>query len=210
MKIFISHSSRDKWIAKRIAKDLEELSIDTFLDEKDLEAGDDLDEIVDIHLQSCDELLIILSPSSVNSAWVLVEVGGAKALGKRIVPILLHLGANDIPSPIGKKLALDINNIEQFYEQVKARSQGKSPSPEVTPRRRRRRVDVGDIVQFVSVTPPDYETSKVWVRWEEKDNHLLGKRATVIHVDDDDGTFKVDLDGGDSWFAPKWVTKIAR
>jgi TIR domain len=207
MKVFISHSSRDKWIAKRIATDLGKLSIETFLDEKDLEAGDDLDDIVDVHLQSCDELLILLSPTSVNSPWVLVEIGGAKALGKRIVPILLHLGANDIPSPITKKLALDLNNIEQYYAEAKARSAGKTrPRPRKSVRTKET-FKVGDIVQFPTQRPKDYQTPDLYVSWDLSDNAFLGRRAKVIEVDDD-GTFKVDLDGGQSWIAPTWVSKM--
>jgi hypothetical protein len=34
VKVFISHSSLDKWIARRIAADLADLGIETFLDEK--------------------------------------------------------------------------------------------------------------------------------------------------------------------------------
>jgi hypothetical protein len=208
MKIFISHSSRDKWIAGKIAKDIEAFSIETFLDEKDLEVGDDLDDIVDVHLQTCDELLILLSPSSVASPWVLVEIGGAKALGKRIAPILLHLGANDIPSPITKKLALDINNIERYYDQLKARKVGLAP-PKRSAARRSLNIKVGDVVKFPTQPPADYETPEVYVTWENDDCKLLGETAMVVDVDQDDGTFKVDIDGASNWFAPTWVSKVS-
>jgi len=33
MKIFISYSTYDKWVARKIAKDLKKHNIDTFLDE---------------------------------------------------------------------------------------------------------------------------------------------------------------------------------
>ena len=108
MKIFISHSSRDKWAARRISAEIEQLGADTFLDEKDIETGESIDESISVHLKDSDELLVLLSPASVKSDWVLVEVGGAKALGKRLVPILFYLGANEIPSPISKHFLIPL------------------------------------------------------------------------------------------------------
>jgi hypothetical protein len=99
MKVFISHSSRDRWAARRISADLEKLGVDTFLDEKDIETGESIDETISVHLKDCDECLLLLSPASLKSHWVLIEIGGAKALGKRLVP-MLHIGVNDMPSTL--------------------------------------------------------------------------------------------------------------
>ena len=39
--LFISHSSRDRWIAKQLDRGLREADgVETFLDEKDIEGGD--------------------------------------------------------------------------------------------------------------------------------------------------------------------------
>src|SRR5262249_6869733 len=97
MKIFISHSSKDKWLARHIAKDLRELGVETFLDTRDLQTGQRIDESVQTHLIDCDDFLILLSPASLNSHWVLVELGGALSLRKRVVPILLYVGVNETP-----------------------------------------------------------------------------------------------------------------
>lgn len=99
MKIFISHSSVDQWVARRISQDLIDLGIDTFLDEKDIETGQSIDDTVTDNLRDCDELVLILSPTALRSHWVLIEVGGAKVLGKRVVPILLGVTPNAIPQP---------------------------------------------------------------------------------------------------------------
>ena len=46
MKVFISHSSKDKWAARRISQDLLQMGIESFLDEKDIETGDAIDESI--------------------------------------------------------------------------------------------------------------------------------------------------------------------
>ena len=66
------------------------------------------------NLKNCNDLLFLLSPSSLKSEWVLVELGGALALEKNIIPILLYVGVNEIPSMISLKLARDINDIDGY------------------------------------------------------------------------------------------------
>jgi hypothetical protein len=57
MKVVVSHSSKDVWVAKQIAEHLAARGIDTFLDENDLEAGDVFDEEIRAQIASCDEIL---------------------------------------------------------------------------------------------------------------------------------------------------------
>jgi hypothetical protein len=216
MKIFISHSSRDKWAARRIAAEISLLGVATFLDEKDIETGESIDDAVAKHLRECDELLVLLSPASIKSDWVLVEVGGAKALGKRLVPILLYLSANEIPSPISKHLARDINNIEQYYAEVKDRLSANAPPPEPEPRREpqvRRRSPpvsfrVGDFVRLPSNPQRLAErASSPSISWEEGMDVFVGRRAEITLVDDD-RSVKLDVDGGVYWWAFEWLEKI--
>jgi hypothetical protein len=66
MKVFISHSSYDKWAARQISQQLEEKGHDTFLDEKDITTGDSIDASIQKHLKSSDDLLILISPVSLK------------------------------------------------------------------------------------------------------------------------------------------------
>lgn len=98
----------------------------TFLDEKDIKTGDSIDASIQEHLKDSDHLVILLSPASVTSHWVFIELGGAKALGKRVVPILFHVGANEIPQAISQLLARDINDFDKYIEELRAKPAGKS------------------------------------------------------------------------------------
>ena len=44
--VFISHSSKDRWIARQMARLIEERDIKTFLDEKDIQGGDLISESI--------------------------------------------------------------------------------------------------------------------------------------------------------------------
>jgi hypothetical protein len=132
VKVFISHSSLDKYIAGTISEELERRGIETFLDAKDIETGDSLDDSIDGQLKDCDELLILLSPVALKSHWVLLEVGGAKALKKRLVPILIHVGPNELPAPLAKGFARDLNEIDKYFDEVQARALA-SPASDAEP-----------------------------------------------------------------------------
>lgn len=215
MKIFISHSSRDRWIARRISQDLVALGATTFLDEKDIETGASIDDEIGKHLRECDELLLLLSPSALQSHWVLIEVGGAKALGKRLVPILLHIGANEMPAPISKHLARDVNEIEKYYDEVGQRIVGRAiparapePRPPRTRRRPPRNYAIGSKVRIVPARPPDVARPEYFIAWKAEMDAFLGKTATATLIDRDN-SMRLDIDQGANWWAFEWVSPAA-
>lgn len=91
-KVFLSHSSSDKEIVRKIAKQLGNKN--SVLDEFTFEAGQQtLDEIFK-HLDNSDLFVIFLSDNSLNSKWVKAELGKAKKNLKseelsRILPIII-------------------------------------------------------------------------------------------------------------------------
>jgi len=219
VKIFISHSSTDKWIARRIATDLEGRGIESFLDEKDIKTGDSIDEAIQTHLADCDELLMLLSPASLKSSWVLIEIGGAKALNKRLVPILLHVGPNELPDVFGDGLARDINDIELYYDEVESR--GRKPAAErPDPRAQRlgqeggrerasRRFAVGDRVRLPREVPTaTYARDGTDIGWSPEMERYLGVDTTVKYVDERRGTVRVEADYGSWHWLMDWLDPV--
>ncbi len=119
MKIFISHSSHDKWVARQLSALLQADGHETFLDEKDIKTGESIDASIQANLKNSDHLLLLLSPASLTSQWVFIELGGAKALGKHIVPVLFHVAGNEVPHAISQLLARDINEIDKYFAELK-------------------------------------------------------------------------------------------
>ena len=218
MKVFISHSSVDKWAARRISEDLVARGAETFLDEKDIDTGDDISASIQSNLNSCDDCMIILSPSSVESAWVLVELGGAIALGKRVVPILLHVGSNSIPSPISMKLARDINDIDKYYDEVLSRLKGVEAGHQKIvrdhqPKPIKRSIEVGDRVTVVSQRP-DLTPDMHMLGWNPDMDKYLGVDAIVTKQAEDgfyqaEGeVFNIDADSGEFYWHERWLRPI--
>ena len=113
MKVFISHSSKDKPFVRKLKRDLELNYIDSWLDEDELLPGDSLIEKLNSALKNSTHLMIILSPNSVKSDWVQFELENAlqyveeETLAK-IIPI--HYRKCEIPEVLKPILNIDLTN----------------------------------------------------------------------------------------------------
>jgi len=218
MKIFISHSTKDKWAARRIAEDLHKIGATTFLDEKDISSGQSLDESIKEHLKDSNDFLILLSPSSLKSEWVLLELGGAIALEKKIVPILLYVGANEVPQIITLKLARDINEIDRYYKEVsdlitKAESKPKREFDFEDFKPRPTRFSVGTKVKIVDTKPDDVILKNFpTIDWEDRVNKYLGREGIIskAYVESPGGVYLLTIDAEEInfIFAEEWLRPL--
>lgn len=96
INLFLSHTSKDKPIVRRVADDLESLGLNIWLDEKKIIAGDSITDKLSDGLSKYDVFLIFLSEKSVNAPWVKEELRVAlnkriKTEGKlKIIPVILE------------------------------------------------------------------------------------------------------------------------
>lgn len=213
MNIFVSHSSKDKWAARRIAKDVEELGHTVFLDEKDISTGDSIDDSIKSHLKNSDHFLVLLSPASLGSQWVLIELGGAIALEKKIVPVLLYVTANELPTVINLKLARDINDIDKYYKEL-----GGLPTPAKAVAATSRRetkvpakhfiLPVGSRVRVARKHPLTiYRDEGADIGWVDEMDQYLGQIGVVTAVDSD-GDYELDIDDQRYAWAKEWLRVV--
>jgi TIR domain len=90
MKVFISHSSTDTKLAKRVADTLREAGFQVW-DDTQMLPGENLAESLGKALNESDAMVVLLTPSSIHSSNILFEVG--YALGKleykgRLIPVI--------------------------------------------------------------------------------------------------------------------------
>lgn len=86
---FLSYRSADRNFVRRLAGDLTRAGIGTWLDERELDAGDDIGEI-ESAIRACHCLVVVLTPAAAKSSWVWREVGLARSLGKKVFPVMLQ------------------------------------------------------------------------------------------------------------------------
>ncbi|WP_122302268.1 toll/interleukin-1 receptor domain-containing protein [Pseudomonas amygdali] len=99
MKIFLSHTFKDKPNVKQVAKYLESRGYSVWLDAWEMTAGDSLISKISEGIDSSDKLVVFLSRDSLESSWVEREVNGGiimeiakeKGLGSKfVIPVLFE------------------------------------------------------------------------------------------------------------------------
>jgi hypothetical protein len=86
---FISYSTKDQEFAERLYGDLQNKGVRCWFAPHDIQGGRFIDEQIDAAIRLHEKVLLILSPNSIHSDWVQVEVGKAREReakeGKRVL-----------------------------------------------------------------------------------------------------------------------------
>lgn len=87
-RAFFSYSRHDSEFALKLAKDLRGAGAAVWLDQLDINPGEHWDSAVEKALENFPTMLLILSPSSVESTNVMDEVSFALEKNKVVIPVL--------------------------------------------------------------------------------------------------------------------------
>lgn len=119
----MSHATADKWIARTLCEKLEAAGATTFRDDRDLDGGDDIPEEIRRQIKQSKELVVLLTPKSIDRPWVILEVGAAWGWRKafRIVVVLYHVEADLIPAMLKSKKAILLNELDEYLSEVSKR-----------------------------------------------------------------------------------------
>jgi len=121
--VFVSHATADKWIAKVFCEKIEAVGAASFRDDRDINGGEDIPEEIRRQIGRSNEMVVLLTPESVERAWVHNEVGAAWGRRKnaRIVAVLCHVGVDTLPGVIGSKKAVPINEFDGYLGELRER-----------------------------------------------------------------------------------------
>lgn len=86
--VFISYSHKDAEFAYNLQHKLEKAEFGVWLDQERLRAGEDWREEIDTAIYDAFTLVLILSPDSMLSQYVMYEWSFAWGAGKKIIPVL--------------------------------------------------------------------------------------------------------------------------
>lgn len=78
MNVFISHKKDDAYIALSVRNELERLGVSAYLDVLDdniTKKGKDLTDHIKKQLNSCTDIIVVMSQSTYTSWWVPFEIG---------------------------------------------------------------------------------------------------------------------------------------
>ena len=102
--------------------------MDTFLDVSDIEAGDDFGDEILATAERCDDLVILLTPSSKARPYVSLEVGAFLGSRKRVVVVLSGITLEElvsdynIPTAMNKLKLIKSNDLDRYLGEVERRA----------------------------------------------------------------------------------------
>lgn len=136
--VFISYSNQDEKIASELCSELANVGFSCFMAEKGIHVSEKWEQKIREALKSSEQILLLITPRSINSQWVLMETGAAWILQKKLIPLLLFLTPDDLPNPICQYQARlietrsQINSLinEMVEKKPKGFSRGSNVSPE--------------------------------------------------------------------------------
>ena len=98
--VFLSYSSADQNVARRLANDLKSAGIAVWYDEFRLKAGDPILHTIREGIERADVLLVLVSKNSIASKWVDRELRDAfEQFGERGAPVIIPVCVDDAPVP---------------------------------------------------------------------------------------------------------------
>ena len=94
--VFISHATRDDVFVQELRLALEGLHISVWVDSRNLRGGNALAPEINQAIEQARQVLVVLSPNTINSPWVRREIRQVlqvekrrQAEGYRVTPLLL-------------------------------------------------------------------------------------------------------------------------
>jgi len=139
-QVFISYSRKDLTFVERLAADLKDSGFEVWYDLSNLEGGARWNRVIEQAIEDSQYMVVVLSPDAVASEWVDDEVGYAKRLKKKIVPLyylpckigMVYVNLNYIDAQ-GRKY---IDNFNQILRALNAPPVGRvsKPTPSAQPK----------------------------------------------------------------------------
>jgi hypothetical protein len=119
LRVFLSHAVVDREYARKLRSLLSRYPNLHIFTPDMLSAGEDWLSRLKDEVSQCDIFLVLLSPDSVNSEWILPEIGAAWALNKLIVPIVTQTGlSTEIPTVLQQSEFLEMKYLEDHPEAI--------------------------------------------------------------------------------------------
>ena len=88
LKVFLSHSTRDKSEVELVKRQIEALGVDVYLAEHDPKPGTSIAAKIESALKTSHILVVLITTHGLNSNYVHQEIGIARALQKPIIPVV--------------------------------------------------------------------------------------------------------------------------
>jgi nucleoside 2-deoxyribosyltransferase len=122
-KIFISSSSGDADLAHDLAKRLDkpELKVIAPPSTKGENSVTDVLSKIREDLRTADEVIVILTKNSLDSQWLMFEIGYATSLGKHVTPLIQGIEPMELPEIIRQMNYVKYTDLDKYIDKLQQR-----------------------------------------------------------------------------------------
>ena len=157
--VFISYSSNDRTFARQLADDLVATHVQVWIDERHVEVGDEISDVLTAAVLDADFVIVVLSSNAIRSPWVQREINATLEQELRrnrtiLLPVLID--NNEIPSVLANRVFCDFRSdygsaLGKLLKAIKNTRRGVKSKSRVEPSRRRSFgiIDVESINYFI-------------------------------------------------------------
>ncbi len=125
-KVFLSYTTADQALARRIAEALMAQGIETWWDQWEIRAGDSLRQKIDQGLGSCTHFVVLLTDTSIKKPWVNAEMDAAfvRRLNDqcRLIPLRHGIEPSSLPPLLqgmrSPTISADASDIQQIINDI--------------------------------------------------------------------------------------------
>jgi hypothetical protein len=208
LTVFVSYASEQEELAGDVAARLSAVQgVRAIIDKVEVAGGDVVAARLRELLLQSDELVMLCSKEALASPWVMLEVGAAYGLGLRVVPILIDMGINDLPQTLSHQSVIRRDQLDAYLEQVARRVDGlRWPARGKDPLRAAVPFAVGERV--VAAGPAGDGDAREDIGWRRGMVRFVGATARITEVAKGDAAVRLNVDGGEYWWAVEWLTPV--
>jgi TIR domain len=122
-RIFISASYKDRDLARDLQHRLHQAGFAAKYSELTPLAGSSFEKKFMELLKSADEIIVILSSTSVENLWMMYEIGAASSLRKKITAIVVGLEDKELPPVIKQLPHIRYNEFPDYISKLERAAQ---------------------------------------------------------------------------------------
>jgi nucleoside 2-deoxyribosyltransferase len=120
-KIFISSSVRDSDLAHDLAKRLDKAGLKAITPAENIDAGENIKSKIKEELRKADEVIVILTNNSLDSQWLLFEMGYATSLDKHVTPLIQGVEPDELPEIIRQMNYIKYADLDEYIAKLQQR-----------------------------------------------------------------------------------------
>jgi hypothetical protein len=130
-QVLISSTPKDRDLAENLAQSVRDAGALVLSVWQTPARGETIDFDLRRLLRKADEVVLILTDRSLNNPYLLIEMGAAFSLRKRVIPILVGIEESEVPPLIAELGYMRYSDLRRYLSELEQRVRSSAGEPPV-------------------------------------------------------------------------------